>query len=186
MTSSMWAGGSRPVSCRCVNSPLSFTRLFTFRRGRAGGDVYDAVVLGHLVHVQLLQVCQGSLWEGGLRFEVELEAETEASKQLPYRAQAEGSSEGASAVAEEDAEGGAHDMEAARKERGWVPLVHAPANGEWPAVLIRQTLQPAIPPTPAVEWRVGERVEVSAVPCVQAWLPPRQLQCRLQLQSAST
>lgn len=116
-----------------------------------------------------LQVCQGSLWEGGLRFEVELEAETEASQQLPYKAQGQGSSEGGSAVTEEDADG-PQDMEASWKERGWVPLVHAPANGKWPAVLIRQPLQPDVPPTPAVEWRVGERVEVRAVLCSQSWL----------------
>ncbi|CAL8464664.1 g4199 [Coccomyxa elongata] len=120
---------------------------------------YDKQHVGGWLKARILQVCQGSLWEGGLRFEVELEAETEASKQMPYRSQEQSSSEGVSAVAEEDAEGGPHDMEAARKERGWVPLVHAPANGEWPAVLIRQPLQPAVPPTPAVEWRVGERVE---------------------------
>ena len=118
----------------------------------------------------LLQVCQGSLWEGGLRFEVELEADTDAFRGTHHREQGQSSSEGGSAVDEVGSEG-AHDMEAARKERGWVPLVHAPANGEWPAVLIRQPLQPANPPTPAVEWRVGERVEVSAVGCLQSWLP---------------
>lgn len=151
----------------------SHSRTYTHTGGPRARDVSTAVVLGHLsgpASHGVLQVCPGSLWEGGLRFEVELEAEAETSRQMPYGALGQGSSEGGSTVAEEDAEG-AHDMEAARKERGWVPLVHAPANGEWPAVLIRQPLQPAVPPTPTVEWRIAERVEVSAIPGLHSWLP---------------
>lgn len=53
------------------------------------------------------------------------------------------------------------DEGAAAAERGWVPLVHAPANTERPAVLIRPPLRQVQPPTAqAAGWRVGERVEV--------------------------
>lgn len=107
------------------------------------------------------QVAQGSVWEGGLRFEVELEDVPAAGDAAPSKGQTVQAQQGAT-LEGEDAEGERliDEEGAAGKERGWVPMVHAPANTEWPAVLIREPLQPAAPPTPPVEWRVGERVEV--------------------------
>ena len=55
-------------------------------------------------------------------------------------------------------------------ERGWVPLVHAPANRvTGPAVLIRPPLlEPAAAEAPAPLWREGERVEVGHATLVPA------------------
>ena len=78
--------------------------------------------------------------------------------------QENGDGDARSEAADEKGAAAGEKGEAVRKEREWVPLVHAPANGEWPAVLIRQPLQSAAPPTPPTEWRVGERVEVSQHP----------------------
>lgn len=68
-----------------------------------------------------------------------------------------------------DEEGGVQEagQDSANQQRGWVPLVYAPANTERPAVLIRRPLQPAVPPVPVVEWAIGDRVEVRVHP---AWL----------------
>ncbi len=112
------------------------------------------------MHV-VLQVCPGSLYEGGLRFKVELGNISGSPGQKSQQAEPPVFGSGAQDASEKGSEGGGKGEAAAVKELAWVPLVHAPANTDYPAVLIRQPLQPAAPPTPAVDWRVGERVEVS-------------------------
>ena len=77
----------------------------------------------------LAQVAPGSMWEGGLRVHVKLQ-------HIGSSSQSE------------------------QKENCccWLPLVHAPANGAAPAVVVRL---PPKPPLLPKRWEVGDRVEVS-------------------------
>lgn len=129
-------------------------------------------------HLDLLlwlqQVAPGSIWEGGLRFLVELQdlipsgtAATEKTGETAPNVQADSQAAEAQPMdTDEPGAGKAVGLEdSAEKHRGWVPLVYAQANSEQPAVLIRQPLQPALPPTPAADWQIGDRVEV-LLPCL--------------------
>ncbi|EIE19065.1 hypothetical protein COCSUDRAFT_48997 [Coccomyxa subellipsoidea C-169] len=120
---------------------------------------HDKQHTGGWLQARILQVCPGSIYEGGLRFEVELENISGSPGQKSQQAEPPVFGSGAQDASEKGSEGGGKGEEAAGRELAWVPLVHAPANTDYPAVLIRQPLQPAAPPTPAVDWRVGERVE---------------------------
>ena len=85
------------------------------------------------------------MWEGGLRVYVELQTSTRA--QLEDCEQDRGSSE----IRQEPTEQGP-------RARGWLPLVHAHANGAAPAVMFRLPPKPELVPS---RWAAGERVEVT-------------------------
>ena len=86
------------------------------------------------------------MWEGGLRLHVELQ--TSARAQLENREQDQRSSE----IRQEPTEQGP-------RARGWLPLVHAHANGATPAVMLRMPPKPELVPS---RWAAGERVEVNS------------------------
>jgi hypothetical protein len=103
------------------------------------------------------------MWEGGLRFLVELQdvdssGETGA---LPEDMRGSGRVDQPGGPQTTSGPSSEQDMPGSgQKGRTWLPLVYAPANIEQPAVLIRRPLQPARPPVPAAQWSIGDRVEV--------------------------
>ena len=98
------------------------------------------------------------MWEGGLRVHVELQTSTRA--QLENREQDQGSSE----IRQEPTEQGPRAC-------GWLPLVHAHANGATPAVMVRLPPKPELVPN---RWAAGERVEVnfSLLTAFATWCKP--------------
>ena len=72
------------------------------------GDVRSALFQPPEWLSNLAQTAPGSMWEGGLRVHVELQANSSSSASHP-----------------------------APKSRRWLPLVHAPANGAAPAAVVR-------------------------------------------------
>ena len=82
------------------------------------------------------------MWEGGLRIYVEL--------QTPSEAQLGKQDQGSSEIRQRRPEQGTRPC-------GWLPLVHALANGDAPAVTVRLPPKPELVPS---RWTAGERVEV--------------------------
>lgn len=84
------------------------------------------------------------MWEGGLRIYVELQTPSEALLGEQDR--------GSSEIRQERPKQGTG-------ARGWLPLVHALANGPAPAVTVRLLPKPKLVPS---RWTAGERVEVNS------------------------
>ena len=84
------------------------------------------------------------MWEGGLRIHVELQ--TSPGARPGNREQDQERSE----LRQDSPEQGTRPC-------GWLPLVHAHANGAAPAVMVRLPPKPELVPS---RWAAGERVEV--------------------------
>ncbi|KAK9819161.1 hypothetical protein WJX81_005074 [Elliptochloris bilobata] len=142
----------------------------------------EAGYLGGWVRGRVLQAVRGSRYEGGWRFQVELEPAPKAGAASASAVPAPGANPVTGLSSEPPASGGVaangtdptpqpegnSGNEFLRetvsdpgngRERDWAPLLYAPAAGEAPAVALRRPLNPVSPPAPDRKWEPGERAE---------------------------